>query len=151
METEEPAITRESIYREQFYRTCQDIVQQIMNSDNSFYFFKPVDPELDGAPNYYEIILTPMSIFVVQDKLDKKLYNTPEEFIQDMRQIWINAKQYNHQTHTIYKAADLLAQKFEILASSLPRSIPPGSQSSALQRLVELRFLRYRLNKTTHQ
>ena len=147
----EEAPTRETVYREQFYRTCQDIVQQIMSSENAFYFFKPVDPELDGAPNYYDNILNPMSIFVVQDKLDKKQYDSPDEFIQDMRQIWVNAKQYNHQSHTIYKAADALAQKFEILASSLPRAIPPGSRNSALQRLVELRFLRYRMNKTTHQ
>ncbi|KAK8834554.1 hypothetical protein M9Y10_027555 [Tritrichomonas musculus] len=136
------------VCKEQFYHICQDIVQQIVGTDGSSYFFRPVDPEKDGAPDYYLIIMTPMSLFDVQDKLDKKLYNTPEEFIKDMDQIFINAKIYNMNTHPIYKAAEVLANKFSILSARLPRKIQ--DLNSGLQCEVELRLLRYRLNKKTH-
>lgn len=135
---------------EQFYHICQDIVQQIVGTEGSTYFFKPVDPKNDGAPEYYQVIVEPMCIFTVQDKLDKKLYNTPEEFINDMNQIFENAKIFNYPTHQIHKAADKLARKFFVLSERLPRSVPEGDLNSALQRHVELRLLRYRLNKKTH-
>lgn len=138
------------LHHEQFYHICQDIVQQIVGTEGSSFFFKPVDPEIDGAPDYYQVIVKPMCIYTVQDKLDKKEYNTPEEFIDDMNQIFKNAKLYNYNNHPIYKAADMLANKFAILSARLPRQIQGGSLNSGLQRLVELRLLRYRLNKNTH-
>ena len=148
MEEKDKITPKEDIWKEQFYRTCQEIIHQIMSNDNSIYFFRPVDPELDGAPNYYDIVIQPMSIYRVQEKLDNHEYKLPNEFINDVRQIWINAKQYNHPTHPIYKAADMLASKFEVLASSLPQYISEESKNSALQRYVELRLLRYKVNKT---
>ena len=135
---------------EQFYHICQDIVQQILETEGSNYFFKPVDPEIDGAPEYYQVIPEPMCIYTVQDKLDKKLYNSPEEFIKDMNKIFENAKTFNYSSHPIYKVADALASKFAFLSARLPRRIQEGDLNSAVQRHVELRLLRYRLNKTTH-
>jgi hypothetical protein len=137
--------------REQFYRTYRDIVQEIMGKENAFFFFKPVDPEADGAPDYFRFINHPMSIFTVQEKLDRGEYNTPGEFISDMRLIWSNAKNYNHASHPIYKTADMLAELFEILASSLPHALSSAERGSALQRLTELRFARYRAAKQTHK
>jgi hypothetical protein len=137
--------------RDQFYRTYQDIVQQIMAKENSFYFFKPVDPEVDGAPDYFQFIVRPMSILTVQEKIDRREYDNPAEFIDDMRTIWSNAKIYNHQTHTIYKTADVLCEKFEVLAAALPHEISEADKGSALQRLTELRFARYRLAKRGHK
>lgn len=138
------------IRREQFYQICQDIVQQIMGMEGASFFFKPVDQELDGAPDYYEKIDKAMCIFTIQDKLDKKLYNTSEEFIGDMNQVFKNAQYYNADGHPIYKAAIMLANKFSILSARLPRTIQNGELNGAVQREVELRFLRYRLNKNTH-
>jgi hypothetical protein len=122
-----------------------------MGKENAFYFFKPVDPDADGAPDYFDYILNPMSIFTVQEKLDRGEYNTPAEFIRDMRLIWSNAKIYNHQTHPIYITADVLAERFEILAAALPHELSSAEKSSALQRLVELRFARYKAAKQTHK
>lgn len=146
----ERAPDKNTLWRSQFYRQCQEIVHQIMSNDSSVYFFRPVDPDLDGAPNYYDIIPHPMSIYRVQEKLDSREYSSPGEFIADMRQIWVNAKQYNYPTHPIYKAADALAAKFELLAASLPQPVGPGSRDNAMQRYVELRLLRYRALKCGH-
>lgn len=121
-----------------------------MEHDNVYVFFRPVDPEKDGAPDYRTIIPRPMSIFTVQEKIDNREYKSPSDFIEDMRQIWTNAKMYNNQTHMIHKTADILAHKFETLASCLPHNVPEP-RNNALQRAVELRFARYRMSKQTHK
>jgi hypothetical protein len=122
-----------------------------MGKENAFFFFKPVDPDADGAPDYFDYILKPMSIFTVQEKLDRGEYSNPAEFLSDMRLIWSNAKIYNHQAHPIYKTADVLAERFETLAAALPHELTEAERSSALQRLIELRFARYRAAKKTHK
>ena len=136
---------------EPFYRTCKDIIQNLMSTENSYFFFKPVDPEADGAPDYFSIVMKPMCFYKVQEKLDNNEYKTPNEFIEDVRLIWQNAKLYNHPSHLIYKTANILAHKFEILIGSLPQIVSEADKCSALQRLVELRFARYRINKKSHQ
>ncbi|OHT02280.1 Bromodomain containing protein [Tritrichomonas foetus] len=133
-----------------FKQQCQNIIQEIMKIENSFFFFKPVDPEQDRAPDYYQVIIQPMSIFNVQMKLDNNEYHTPNEFIQDMRLIWYNAQHYNAPTHPVFKAAENLAAKFELLASTLPRAIEETDLNCNFQREIELRFARYRMNKKTH-
>jgi hypothetical protein len=122
-----------------------------MTKENAYFFFKPVDPIADGAPDYFRYIVRPMSIFTVQEKLDKRQYESFDQFIGDMRDIWRNAKVYNHPSHAIHRAAELLAEEFEILAASLPREVPKDERTNGLQRLIEVRFARYRSLKKTHK
>jgi hypothetical protein len=136
---------------DQFFITYQEIMHQIMARENAFFFFQPVDPVADGAPDYFQYVTKPMSIFAVQEKLDKRQYECPSEFVADMRQIWTNAKIYNQQTHAIYKAADALAARFEILAATLPHDVSESQNKNGLQWLVESRFARYRSAKSSHQ
>ena len=140
-----------NIKQEPFYHACREIIQQLMSQDNSYFFFKPVDPEADGAPDYNSVIPESMSFYRVQEKLDHQEYKTPDQFIYDVNLIWSNAKNYNLPVTLIYKTADILSNKFNTLAGSLPHVIPEEDKNNALQRLVELRFARYRLGKKTHQ
>lgn len=133
-----------------FYNQCQKILDQIMKFENSYFFFQPVDPEKENAPDYYRIIAQPMSIYNVQQKIDQLQYQTPEEFINDMRLIWSNAKLYNPPMHPVYKAADDLSFKFELMAATLPHVVDDQSLNGGFQREVELRFARYRLMKKSH-
>lgn len=136
---------------ENFYRIAQNIVQQIMSHNDAFYFFKPVDPEVDCAPDYYSFVTEPMCLFFVQQKIDNNEYENPQQFINDMHLIWQNAKSYNHPTTSVYKSADALAKKFELLASQLPQFVTNEEKYDGVQRLIELNFLRYRMNKNGHQ
>jgi hypothetical protein len=145
------AISHGQWQTDQYYRAYQGILQQIMAQENAYFFFKPVDPVADGAPDYLSRVLRPMSILTIQEKLDLQEYKSPDEFIGDMRQIWANAKIYNQQTHTIHKTAQALAEKFELLAASLPHDISEKDRRSGLQRLVENRFAQYRAEKRSHK
>lgn len=133
-----------------FYPQCYNILLTLMSENKAVYFFKPVEPEFDGAKDYYNVIPDPMSFYDIQEKLDNKVYKSPEEFINDMRLIWSNAKYYNHASSDVWKSADFLGKKFEILNQSIPRLVSDGEKYSNLQNYIELRFKRYRMNKTTH-
>ena len=140
----------DSINKYNFYEKCESIIRSLMAEQGAYYFFKPVEPELDGAPQYFMYITHPMSFYVIQEKLNNKAYSTPEEFIADVNQIWTNAKYYNGEGNHVYQSADNLSKKFDILSASLPRTISPDERASALQQYTEMRLKRYRQNKITH-
>lgn len=135
----------------QLRNQCQDIISQVMGLDNSSYFFRPVNPEADNAPEYFQRIPKPMSIFEVQEKLDNDQYTDFKSFVSDMRRIWGNAQIYNTPSSSpVYKAAEKISRKFEMMIACIPHVIPEESKSSALQRAVEMRFARYRTQNKSH-
>ena len=133
-----------------FYEQCESIIRTLMAEPGSFFFFKPVEPEIDGAPQYFQYITHPMCFYVIQEKLNAHAYSKPEEFIADVNLIWTNAKYYNGEKNHVYQSAESLSKKFEILCLSLPKTISPDEKVSDLQRYTEMRFKRYRQNKETH-
>jgi hypothetical protein len=139
-----------SLARQQIHRACQGILEDIMSQENAFYFFRPVQPEEDGAPNYFNHIVRPMCILQVQEKLDHDGYECLEEFVTDMRQIWENAEVFNKASHVICRTATKLSQRFELLIAALPHSVAHEG-GSQVQRYVELRFKSYRSQKKSHQ
>jgi hypothetical protein len=143
-----PMSQHETARLRQLHRSCQDIIEQIMGQESSFFFFRPVHPDEDGAPDYLRFIARPMSILDVQANLDDGKYGSFEPFIVDMRQIWQNALIYNKPQHAIYRAVAKLSQHFELLAAALPHR---ADQDGRLQRLIELRFANYRMQKRSHQ
>lgn len=134
-----------------FYHSCREILLELMQHENSYYFLKPVNPDDTSAPDYYKKNPRPMCFFMIQEKLDNNEYKTPEEFVSDVNAIWQNAKNYNGPHHSISHAADQLSRKFETLLTTLPRTITGPSLNTDLQRYIELRFGRYQMNKTTHE
>ena len=143
-------MSENEVRNKNFYDICESIVRTLMLDPGAFYFFKPVEPEIDGAPDYFKYITHPMSFYVVQEKLSARTYKSPEEFIYDVKTIWSNAKYYNIETNPVYKAAEALSKKFDILALSLPRTVTQDESVSDLQKYVELRMKIYRQNKFTH-
>lgn len=133
-----------------FYEQCESIIREIMSDPQSFFFFKPVEPEIDGAPQYFQFITHPMCFYVIQEKLNARAYSRPEEFIADVNLIWTDAKYYNGEKNQVYQTAERLSKKFEILSLTLPKTISPDEKVSALQRYTEMRLKRYRQNKETH-
>ena len=58
-------------------------------------FLKPVDTELLNIPDYLEIIQKPMDFGTIKKKLMNKSYNTIDEYIEDIYQIFENCRRYN--------------------------------------------------------
>ena len=70
-------------------------------------FVQMVDPELDGAPHYLEIIKKPMSLMEVRNNLGDGIYSSFDNFKNDVNLIWENAIKYNGENSIIgYMAAE---------------------------------------------
>lgn len=78
-------------------------------------FLHPVDPVALNIPNYFEIISHPMDVFTVESKIKNYMYATDEEFNEDLRLIWKNAKIFNSPSTDIYMIAERLEAECENL------------------------------------
>lgn len=144
-------LRHEQVQARELRKLCQDVIHQVMGFENAAFFFRPVNPQLDGAPDYFRYVTRPMSIFEVQEKIDNDMYSSFEEFVGDVRQIWQNAQIFNKAANQIHKAAEKISRQFEVMIAAAPHNISNGARSSALQRATELRFAMYRANRRSHQ
>lgn len=61
-----------------------------------------MDPIALNIPNYFEIIKAPMDLSTIENKIKNYEYNNDEEFNEDLRLIWKNAKLFNSPATDIY-------------------------------------------------
>ena len=76
-------------------------------------------------PEYYEFIKNPVDLSTVKDQLSK--YETVEECLGDIRQIWENCRLFNAEGSEISSTADLLQTELEELVevqTCLPACLP---------------------------
>ncbi|XP_071809237.1 uncharacterized protein [Asterias amurensis] len=71
----------------------QQVFDAVNGHEDSWPFSDPVDEAY--APAYYQIIIKPMCLTLIQKKLNKKDYKTKEEFERDMNQLFTNCLEYN--------------------------------------------------------
>lgn len=141
----------DSVSKTNLYKIFQNILNYMIELDHNCTFYKPIDPEYEECPDYYEKVATPMCFKFIQTKIDNKEYNSSEEFAHDMRIIFLNAKDYNSPATNYYRDANNLLRQFEMQAGQLPRAIDEADKQSDLQRLIELRFKRYQYLKGSHE
>jgi len=83
----------------------------LVQHENSWPFRKPVDTK--KVHDYLEVITTPMDLETIQKKLDARQtpseevskYKTVEEFKNDIKLMFENARIYNQQETIYYKYA----------------------------------------------
>ncbi|EAY19524.1 Bromodomain containing protein [Trichomonas vaginalis G3] len=75
-------------------------------------FSRPIDPEKDGAPDYYEVIKNPQDLGTIRQKLLDRKYTRMEDWISDIRLVWSNSIQYNGELSFIADIARFLSKIF---------------------------------------
>ncbi|XP_022108645.1 uncharacterized protein LOC110988947 isoform X2 [Acanthaster planci] len=75
------------------YARLQQVYDAVSKHEDSWPFMDPVDEAY--APAYYQIIIKPMCLNIIEKKIKKKDYKTKEEFEQDMNQLFTNCLEYN--------------------------------------------------------
>lgn len=73
----------------------------------------PVDWEALKLPDYPEIIKHPMDLGTVKTQLETGIYESDEEFADDVRLVWANALRYNQPASDICVMAQELSNVFE--------------------------------------
>ncbi|CXJ18879.1 bromodomain protein 2, putative [Plasmodium berghei] len=109
-------------YRKRIYKcqnawknNCFKILHKLKKKEMSCWFLKPVNPELDGIPNYFNIIKNPMDFETIENKLLNDKYNSPFQWQQDVRQIFYNAFTYHKVKNCVWNDAYKLAKEFDRL------------------------------------
>lgn len=74
---------------------CLEITEKLINWPICGPFVEPVDPNRDGAPDYFELIKEPMALSDVKRKLTSNEYDSVQAWQRDINLIWQNAKTYN--------------------------------------------------------
>lgn len=98
------------------------VTKKINSNSLSRYFQQPVDPERDGAEDYFEKIQRPMDLGTVLQNLHENKYPNVEKWREDMKLIWDNAMTYNARTSPLYAIAEDLAETFRKQTEVIPRS-----------------------------
>ncbi|CAL8468016.1 g7554 [Coccomyxa elongata] len=98
-----------------FYGKCREILTEVEKhlGPNLVIFAAPVDASL--YPEYHKIVKQPMDLGTIRGQLDRQQYTNPQEFCDDMRQVWINCALFNHKDSPVGKAGSRADAKFEQL------------------------------------
>lgn len=96
------------------------ITNKMMKNPLATFFLKPVDPIVDGAPDYNTRIKRPMDLGTIKNNLCNKSINTIEQWKEDMNLVWNNAMAYNPPGSPYFDIALELSRLFKEKTKYIP-------------------------------
>ncbi|CAK5035835.1 unnamed protein product [Meloidogyne enterolobii] len=90
-----------------FQLFCDNILRKLVMKDPEGYFANPVSDE--EAPDYKNLIQTPMAFAIIRDKIEQDEYPQLAAFRSDVELIVSNAQTYNPEGSLFYLAAEKLS------------------------------------------
>ncbi|CAJ0578654.1 unnamed protein product, partial [Mesorhabditis spiculigera] len=97
--------------------TCEGLrdlllpVWEKLNSCQAAHPFRtPVDPDILGIPDYFDIVIHPMDLSTIRQKLHETSYTNPWEFCDDVWLMLENAWLYNRTGSVVFKHATKLSE-----------------------------------------
>ncbi|KAJ1610057.1 bromo domain-containing protein [Cryptosporidium canis] len=96
-----------------FKTFCLGLLDKLGKIPGSRWFLQPVDPELDGVPDYFAVIENPMDFQTIREKLVQNMYKNPFGWQLDMRLVFYNALKYHKEGNAVREDALSLAIEFE--------------------------------------
>jgi len=94
-------------------RKCRDVLKALLKLPEAGIFSRPVDPELDGCPTYYEEITEPMDFGTMSQNLTQGSYSYMEEFAKDMDLVFRNCRKFNPSLTYPVTCADVVEKAFK--------------------------------------
>lgn len=94
-------------------RKAKQILKSTMEHPQAFPFNEQVDWKKLKIPDYPKIIKRPMDLSKVDRQLSSNHYNSSDDFANDVRLVFTNAKTYNVEFSDIHEMAKVVEQHFE--------------------------------------
>nr|XP_033818435.1 CREB-binding protein isoform X3 [Geotrypetes seraphini] len=115
LQSTSPSQPRKKIFKpEELRQSLMPTLEALYRQDpESLPFRQPVDPQLLGIPDYFEIVKNPMDLSTIKRKLDTGQYQEPWQYVEDVWLMFNNAWLYNRKTSRVYKYCTKLAEVFE--------------------------------------
>lgn len=88
------------------YADLLRLLNSMQNRASAWPFLQPVNAT--DVPDYYNVIMQPMDLSTMEDKHERDMYPTPEEFVKDAQLIFDNCRKYNLETTQYAKSANKL-------------------------------------------
>ncbi|KAH8597322.1 Bromodomain-containing protein [Bisporella sp. PMI_857] len=97
---------------------CTDLIERMIRGPGYWTrlvgpFRKPVDPERDSVPNYFDVVKKPMDLSTIKSKIEEGKYASGAEFENDVRQIFRNCYEYWTQEDGIWKTCQEFERYFD--------------------------------------
>ncbi|PKS07296.1 hypothetical protein jhhlp_005898 [Lomentospora prolificans] len=105
---------------------CADLLSRMLSGPGYWTrlvkpFRQPVDPVVDGVPDYFEKIEKPMDLMTIKSKMERQMYSSAGEFAADVRLIVENCKTYWKEGHPLYGEAEKFSKSFEEKFAEMPK------------------------------
>lgn len=101
------------------YKYCLEATEKLIENPLSSSFLRPVDPEHDNLPKYFEIVKEPMDLGTIKHNLADRKYKSSSQWRDDVMKVWDNSLKYN--TKGIYKS---ISEKMRNTSLKLLKVIP---------------------------
>lgn len=114
-------------------KLCSNILKELFSKKHesiAWPFYNPVDTVQLSLNDYKDIVKRPMDLSTVQLNMQNGVYNSPHEFVTDVRLIFTNCYRYNSCESDVVKLAQELQQVFETLYAKIEMSVSESSESS---------------------
>uniref|UniRef100_A0A7S0WMB4 Bromodomain-containing protein n=1 Tax=Pyramimonas obovata TaxID=1411642 RepID=A0A7S0WMB4_9CHLO len=95
------------------FKLCDSLLRSVLKNRFAWPFMEPVNAEALGIHDYYTIVKKPMDFKTIRGKLESKIYLSPLEFAEDMRQVFINCHLYNKVESDVGKMGTDVSNDFE--------------------------------------
>ncbi|VWU50321.1 bromodomain protein 1 [Hepatocystis sp. ex Piliocolobus tephrosceles] len=82
-------------FNKQWYVIANQIMQSLSRYEGGHIFERLVDAKKQNCPDYYDVIKNPISFSCIKNKLKKKQYKSPVDFIKDVQLVFDNCSLYN--------------------------------------------------------
>ena len=89
------------------------VVRRLFNDPLSWVFRDPVDVDLLGIPDYYDVVKNPMHLTLVEQKLESGVYQDMKSAEDDVRLVFENGILYNGADSEVGEMATKMIHRFE--------------------------------------
>lgn len=100
-------------------QACVTVTKNLISSNKGAPFAQPVDYVTLGIPHYPDIVKNPMDLGTVQKKLNAQAYSSVDEWMAEVRLVFVNAMKFNPPDHPVHTMAKQLNQAFDKKAASV--------------------------------
>eukprot|EP00349_Pseudokeronopsis_sp_Brazil_P000335 CAMPEP_0202960512 /NCGR_PEP_ID=MMETSP1396-20130829/4653_1 /ASSEMBLY_ACC=CAM_ASM_000872 /TAXON_ID= /ORGANISM="Pseudokeronopsis sp., Strain Brazil" /LENGTH=119 /DNA_ID=CAMNT_0049679769 /DNA_START=844 /DNA_END=1203 /DNA_ORIENTATION=- len=83
------------------------------NHNKSMIFQLPEDPRQDEYDQYLKVVKRPISLENIRNKLNMRLYQDLDSFVDDMETLFDNWVKFRGKEHKMYKYCEAVQQRFE--------------------------------------